>query len=168
MPVPLKLVMIYFNQCPLWKTFFVDLRPFLLSAVKMLKNLEKFIILNKILFSTQLFHSQGLQSIKTNWKFILFPGCITLFINVLFKTFMHNVVKWSDISKFCGGNTARFLKYVCLICNIMHERVICLVICYWYIFIVKMIFPVISNNFFLFGISKNAFQKILEKIMTQK
>ena len=38
--------------------------------------------------------------------------------------FMHNVVKWSKIlSKSCGVNTARFLKYVWPFCNIMHERV---------------------------------------------
>ena len=44
----------------------------------------------------------------------------------LFKLnpFMHNVVKWPNIlQKSCGVNTARFLKYVWPIYNIMHERV---------------------------------------------
>ena len=37
---------------------------------------------------------------------------------------MHNVVKWSDILwKSCGVHTARFLKYVWLFYNIIHERV---------------------------------------------
>ena len=39
--------------------------------------------------------------------------------------FMHNVVKWPNmLSKSCGVNSARFLKYVWPFCNIMHERVI--------------------------------------------
>ena len=37
---------------------------------------------------------------------------------------MHNVVKWPNILlKYCGVNTARFLKYVWPFYNIMHERV---------------------------------------------
>ena len=37
---------------------------------------------------------------------------------------MHNVVKWPNIlEKSCGVNTARFLRYVWLFYNIMHERV---------------------------------------------
>ena len=34
---------------------------------------------------------------------------------------MHNVVQWSNI--LCGVHTARFLKYVWPVNNILHERV---------------------------------------------
>ena len=38
--------------------------------------------------------------------------------------FMHNVVKWRKIIlKSCGVHTARFLKYVWPLYNIMHESV---------------------------------------------
>ena len=42
----------------------------------------------------------------------------------LFNPSMHNVVKWPNIlSKSCGVNTARVLKYVWPFYNITHEKV---------------------------------------------
>ena len=39
---------------------------------------------------------------------------------------MQNVEKWSNIlSKYCGVNSVRFLKYVWPFLSIMHERVNC-------------------------------------------
>ena len=38
--------------------------------------------------------------------------------------FMHNFIKWQIIlQKYCGVKTARFLKYVWPIYNIMDERI---------------------------------------------
>ena len=45
-------------------------------------------------------------------------------IKEIFNLFMHNVEKWPNtLLKFCSVNTVRYLKYVWLFLNIIHERV---------------------------------------------